>query len=66
MTLEELNKIIEICYTKRVEVVKKGKKRVLVEHPISAEDIVHIIAREFGFILINQQPGEKTDGQEEE
>jgi len=55
MNLEEFEKIVNICYSKRVEAITKQGKRIVTERSVTAEEIAHIVAEEFGFILIAEE-----------
>ena len=55
MNLEEFEKIVNICYSKRVEAITKRGKRIVTERSVTAEEIAHIVAEEFGFILIAEE-----------
>ena len=60
MTLNDFEKIIEICYTKKVVVVSRRKKQVAIEQDLSAPEIAYLIATEFGFKL-SEETDEVTD-----
>lgn len=52
MTLKELEKILNICYTRHVTAQKKRGGRIVVEErAVTNVEIAEMIAHEFGFIL---------------
>jgi len=59
MTLKELEKILSICYTRKVIALEKKGKRVVIEREVTGVEIAQMIADEFGFTLINE--GEENE-----
>lgn len=55
MTLNEFEKIVEICYTKKIVVETRRKKQVTVEQELTADEIAFLIANEFGFDLNDEE-----------
>lgn len=61
ITTKEFDKILNICYTTRVEVVTKRNKRVMVERQMTVDEIAHQLAHEFGFTLISHDEDNKNE-----
>jgi len=61
MNLSEFERIVDICYTKKVEAITKRGKRVVLERAVTSEEIAHLVASEFGFILHNEK--EETENE---
>jgi hypothetical protein len=59
MTLNEIEKILAICYTRKVTAIEKKGRRVVIEREVNGVEIAQMIAAEFGFELINE--GDKSE-----
>jgi len=55
MNLSEFERIVDICYTKKVEAVTKRGKRTVLERAVTSEEIAQLVASEFGFILHHEK-----------